>query len=62
MGIQSTERAISLAIFGIVVPLLLALLVVLRASLAMTEVCASVTLWLIVALYGPLERNSLTWW
>lgn len=57
MGTQASERAVALAIFGIVVSLILAMLAAVNASSAAIVVCGSVTLLLILLLYVPVMRG-----
>jgi hypothetical protein len=57
MGPQASERAIALAIFGILVSLILAILAATNASSAAIVACAGATLVLIVTLYIPVLRG-----
>lgn len=57
MGTQSSQRAIALAIFGILVSLIIAMLAAVKASSAAIVACAGVTLLLILLLYVPVLRG-----
>jgi hypothetical protein len=57
MGTQSSQRAIGLAIFGILVSLIIAMLAAVNATPAAIVACAGVTLLLILLLYVPVLRG-----
>jgi hypothetical protein len=57
VGIRAFQRSIALAIFGILVSLVIAILVAVKAPTAAIVTCASVTLALIVLLYLPELRR-----
>src|SRR5438874_8276176 len=57
MGTRSSQRAIALAIFGILVSLIIAMLAAVKASSAAILVCGVVTLVLILLLYVPVLRG-----
>jgi hypothetical protein len=54
MGPQPSERAITLAIFGILISLILAILSAVKAPSNAIVVCATITVILIIALYLPV--------
>lgn len=57
MGIRATERALALAIFGIVVSLILSMLAAAKAPTQAILTSAGVTLTLIILLYSPELRR-----
>jgi hypothetical protein len=57
MEIRASERGIALAIFGILVSLVLAILAALRAPAGVIVACSATTVVLIVAIYVPTMRG-----